>query len=62
MKFGFKKTYFAILFIQTFMCFTMSNIAHNQFLYEIYIILTFMCDSGTMAIFTPFSAQIFGGV
>ena len=56
MKIGFKKTYFSILLVQTIMCFTMSWAATNRYVYEFYILVTMICESGTGAIYVPFSA------
>ena len=56
MKIGFKKTYYGIIITQLIMSLTMSWAATNRYVYEFYILLTLLCDSGTGAIFVPFSA------
>jgi hypothetical protein len=59
---GFYKVYLGVLVVQAFLCFTMTLVAPYPYILQAYAVLSLSDLGATMAIFTPFSAVLYGGV
>ncbi len=59
---GFYKVYLGVLVVQAFLCFTMTLVAPYPYILQAYAVLSHSDLGATMAIFTPFSAVLYGGV
>ena len=59
-KFGFKKVYISMLFLQLFLTLSMTLISSNRTMYLIWIMLSWSCEGGHYSIFPPLAGEVYG--
>lgn len=59
-RFGFKTIYLVIMLIQLTISCTLWNVKDNNFLYPLWISLSFLCEGGHFSMFPTVTAKIFG--
>jgi hypothetical protein len=61
-KIGFFKTYTGCLVIQAFLAFTVRQVVHYKLVYQVYCVVSMMCEGTHFSIFPPLSGAIYGPV
>jgi len=61
-KYGFFNTYTICLVIQAFLAFTIRLVAPYKSVYEVYCVMSMMCEGTHFSIFPPLSGAIYGPV
>jgi nitrate/nitrite transporter NarK len=59
-KYGFKKVYVVLLILQLALSLTIFQVKENEYLYVIWISLSFLCEGGHFSMFPPVVCKIFG--
>lgn len=57
---GFVKVYFITLLLQTFLCFSINNVATSKLSFAIYMTFVFVCEGAHFVIFPAVSSAIYG--